>query len=781
MTTGRAIDRGSGDVWLLASLAAVALAMARAETAASLPVLAATTGAAIAGPRVALSIVRRRAAWADFWQRMQPAIVLAAPLFTVVGDVGLRWLALGDAVEIVMLAAMQNTALTLTAFERSQRSRQVAALLSSFLVLFAVVISSDLRVWSCAGLYGVTALWWLMARYWERLQGAPITAGVQTRLPLRFTWLAASLTLVLLALAATWGASQRATHALRGFMPTSGGDRWNDSAARAGVGDGDAMVAAEEDAQSFGPVESDLFLESKMPSLYDVASEIYGKPPKPNEQRNKTIALGTGKIKHPKGRTARTQRSGREFSTVRRLDPPSGKKLADRDAPALLYVIGRSPQHLAIETFDTFDGHEWSQTEDLSGESQPALRTEGTPAKPWVYVQQPGSSTLHRGLAPWSVKVINLKTARVPSPPHLAAIHVDRVDREDFFGRTRDGCWEMTGRDQIPQLTVLHLRAMEVDLTPLRNADFSKRLPADDQSPDRHLARDFPRAAELARTWTAGVPRGWEQVEAIVTRLRRDFIHDPTAATPLDADSPVEHFLAVRRGPDYQFATAAAVLLRHQGYAARLVSGFYVRPERYDRRAGQTTVLPEDLHTWLEVRVDHRQWAPVEPTPGFAPPRESRPWSAAIIAYSRSTWRELQRRPWLCLGAVVLVAAAGRYRRSLLDAIATVVCWLAGVRSAADRIRWTLRLLEWRGRVWGERRPATTPVSQWYRSRASRLAPGAAAEFREFLRLVERCLYADAGLATATRDARRQVDRLCLAALRHSRDARRRPAVRNAG
>ena len=107
-----------------------------------------------------------------------------------------------------------------------------------------------------------------------------------------------------------------------------------------------AEFAAEEDAQSFGPVESDLFLESKMPSLYDVASEIYGKPPKPNEQRNKTIALGTGKIKHPKGRTARTQRSGREFSTVRRLDPPSGKKLADRDAPALLYVIGRSPQQV---------------------------------------------------------------------------------------------------------------------------------------------------------------------------------------------------------------------------------------------------------------------------------------------------------------------------------------------------------------------------------------------------------------------------------------------------
>ena len=773
MTTGREPERRDDDGWMLASLAAVTLALARAETTSSPALLAATTVIAIAWPRVARYAARRNPTWGEFWNRLQPGVALAVPLLTFAGDGVLRLFALGDAVEIVMLAALQNTALALTAFERSPRTRPVTPLLSAFLVLFAIVISSDLRVWSCAGLFGVATLWWLMAGYWERLQRAHLTASSQSRLPLRFTWIAISLGLVLLAVVATWGASRRGTYALRGFLPTSGGDRWSDPAARAGVGDGDALVAAEEDAQSFGPVESDLFLESKMPSLYDVASEIYGRPPKPNEQRNKTIALGSGKIKHPKGRTARHQRSGREFSTVRRLERPPGKKLEDRDAPALLYVIGRSPQHLAVETFDTFDGDEWSQTEDLSVGNPPTLRHEGMPAKPWLYLQQPGSSPLHRAMKPWSVKVINLKTTRVPSPPQLVAIHVDRVDRTDFFGRTRDGCWEMTGREQIPQLTVFHLRAMEVDLTSLRHTDFTKRLPGDDQLPDRHLARDFPRAAELAREWTAGVPRGWEQVEAIVSRLRSEFVHDTTTTPPADGESSVEHFLAQRRGPDYQFAPTAAVMLRHLGYATRLVSGFYVRPDRYDRRAGQTTVLPEDLHTWLEVRVDHRHWVPVEPTPGYSPPHESRPWISALAAYARSTWRDLRQQPLACLGFAIAGLAVIVFRRTLLDSLATSICVVAGTMSASQRIRWTLKLLEFRGRVWGERRPTTMPVSRWYLEKTSQLAPEAAAEFREFVRIVERLLYGVELSSSHATVSRRRIDQVCFSAIRHSTAIRR--------
>ncbi len=52
---------------------------------------------------------------------------------------------------------------------------------------------------------------------------------------------------------------------LDGFMPTSGGKGGNDQAARQGVGDGDMMVAAKDQAFTFGPIESEVFLESQLP------------------------------------------------------------------------------------------------------------------------------------------------------------------------------------------------------------------------------------------------------------------------------------------------------------------------------------------------------------------------------------------------------------------------------------------------------------------------------------------------------------------------------------
>src|SRR5205085_1957064 len=71
------------------------------------------------------------------------------------------------------------------------------------------------------------------------------------------------------------------------------------------------------------------------------------------------------------------------------------------------------------------------------------------------------------------------------------------------------------------------------------------------------------------------------------------------------------------RGPDYQFAGAAAVLLRVLGYPTRLVSGFYAAPGRYDPQTGHTPVVQDDLHFWAEVRLPPGDWLVVEPAPGY--------------------------------------------------------------------------------------------------------------------------------------------------------------------
>lgn len=56
-----------------------------------------------------------------------------------------------------------------------------------------------------------------------------------------------------------------------------------------------------------------------------------------------------------------------------------------------------------------------------------------------------------------AVKVINFRSPRLPSPPLLAAVHIDRVNRLSFFKWTPDGVLEMHGREAIPQFTVIGL------------------------------------------------------------------------------------------------------------------------------------------------------------------------------------------------------------------------------------------------------------------------------------------------------------------------------------
>ena len=60
-----------------------------------------------------------------------------------------------------------------------------------------------------------------------------------------------------------------------------------------------------------------------------------------------------------------------------------------------------------------------------------------------------------------SVKVINLKTNRVPTPVQLTGVSIDKLNRADFFR------WEQPGiigvdRDSLPELTTLSMFNLEL-------------------------------------------------------------------------------------------------------------------------------------------------------------------------------------------------------------------------------------------------------------------------------------------------------------------------------
>jgi hypothetical protein len=209
----------------------------------------------------------------------------------------------------------------------------------------------------------------------------------------------------------------------------------------------------------------------------------------------------------------------------------------------------------------------------------------------------------------------------------------------------------------------------------------------------------------------------------------------------------VAHFLLrSRRGPDYLFATSAAVLLRSLGYQSRLVSGFYAAPARYDPRTRHTPVTTDDVHVWAEVRLPTGVWVAVEPTPGYELMPPSISWADLARSAVASAWRWARSHSaWLGL-AVVGLASAVALRREVADALATLA-WRA--RPAADVRRFAidaLRLVERRSRWAGRPRLSGQTPRRWL---AAIIPPtfGDAADLDGLIRLAEWGLHAPQGAA----------------------------------
>lgn len=694
------------DTLLLVLMASAALTVVRASAAWSPTPLAVRAACELmATIAVSLALCFRAGSHAHA-KRFAAIAICAAIIYPFPAEFVLRQFAGGsEPLELLMLSSLQLTAVVLAVFSQLPQLGSYAVLLSSFLLLFATTMKSNRITLVLAAIHGMLVLWWLMGAYWDRLAGAFVASRVERRIPVRVSVIGGTV-IVLLLLATLVSTTGVSAVALQGFMPTSGGTRWHDPHARSGVGDGDAMVAAKEQAMSFGPVESELFLDSDMPSLYDMFSDMYGDPPQPKKRQERNIALAPSEVKETEQQIAKTERSGREFSAVRRKVERKPQTRDDRQAPAMLYVVGRVPLHLALERYDTFDGRLWTHSGE--SESRPPIRLATEDEKPWAYLMRVGSSSIHRGLEPHAVKLINLKTNRFPSPSQLTAVHVDKVDQPGFFGWTDDGIASMPVRDHIPQLTVVHLRSQGVNLEPLRESS----------SP------------------------GWRQVEAIVERLRTEFVLDPSVPAPEDCSDVVAHFLQAKRGPAYLFATTAAVLLRELGYETRLVTGFYARRDRFDHRAGQTSVLAEDVHVWAEVGVSGDTWVAIEPTPGYDPPRESLTWQQRLSVMSRVVcqwfWEHLA---WLAFG-LTLVVTSWITRVRWLDGVFTFCCSVAGRIDTQRRVLWTIRLLEWRAWLAGHPRPRSKTLSSWHGALAASLPEMTASCLQSTLRSADSLLYA---------------------------------------
>lgn len=220
-----------------------------------------------------------------------------------------------------------------------------------------------------------------------------------------------------------------------------------------------------------------------------------------------------------------------------------------------------------------------------------------------------------------------------------------------------------------------------------------------------------PRVSELAQRVTAGAGTRLEKTLRVQEYLRTTYAYSTAVQPAGDNADFVDHFLFEEQaGYCTHFASAMAVMLRTQGVAARVATGFATGS--YDANRGAYRVTASAAHAWVEVFFPGYGWVEFEPTPArttFAYPRYTSE-GQLIAPTAPQPLPEPQaepRRTWLV--AVLLTA---------LIALAAGALWLRRARrmqraeglapaGSSGSLYWDMRdLLAWAGL---RARPSVTP------------------------------------------------------------------------
>ncbi len=666
-----------------------------------------------------------------------PLALVAVILPFVIDQVGAWTSETNQPLELQLARVLRNLMFVAALCGRSSRLTAAAALASLFLALFAALVEPSAPVVTAVAIYFAAGSWWLIEAHWIA-QTASITANTGVGIPK-----VAACICGLMVVAAVGGAMlacrRLPAEALwTGFVASSGGHGEASPAARSGVGDGDQLVAGVDDARSFGPLESEQFIDADAPSLYDMFNDAYGEP-LPSGPQERTVGLApVANLKSAQG-MSQADEAGRDFTTVRKARRETDRVSRDLKSAAVMQVRGRVPLHLRHQTYQEFDGRAWHTLPGSSEARRLSVRREGS--RYWIDLD----GRLPTRLAPVSerheLRAIKLADNVIPQPVHTNAVQIDRVARIDMYRATESGQLGLD-RESIPPSTVIHLESSTVSAT--RLAEYScQHWHAYDGGPQPRLATPAlsARCTELASHWAAGHPPGWPQVDAVCRKLSAHCTLDRSVEIPPDVADVTDAFLfQSRKGPEYLFATSAARLLGELGYQVRLASGFYARRREDAPRGAHVSVLPEDVHVWCEVTFDGMHWHIAEASPGYDVLLSSTPWYVAIGAYVVATAGWLWERRMGLSTIALAMTGAWIIRRGLIDSLATLTCLVAPYCTRGRPLEWTLWLVQLRSRLAGVPRPSGRTLSQWCQTWCQ-LHPSDAATVQTWLLSVHQELY----------------------------------------
>jgi protein-glutamine gamma-glutamyltransferase len=271
------------------------------------------------------------------------------------------------------------------------------------------------------------------------------------------------------------------------------------------------------------------------------------------------------------------------------------------------------------EVFDTFDGSVWTRSTHrllplpaINGAADmPLTDDSASSGRPFVqtfFIDQAQPNVLFTAAWPQTVYFPGGGLHTDPDMSIRAPILLD----QGLVYSVESTVPTVTGEDL----------ATQPSMRPLpHNRYFGRFL----QVPDELPARDRALAAQI----TAGARNEYDAVMAVQSWLQTNTRYDLTVPREPAGVDAVDHFLFdTRRGFCEHIASAMAILLRTQGIATRIVTGY--GPGERNPFTGYYEVRASDAHAWLEVLYPQVGWVAYDPT--FGVPAVPGAWGSAIGA-----------------------------------------------------------------------------------------------------------------------------------------------------
>ncbi len=603
--------------------------------------------------------------------------------------------------EMSALTTFGAASLSLALSDSTRRIWALSLVTSGFLVLFCAAISDAHNAVTLPLLWMLICVWHLVANRWERLDLA-MPESVERTWSLRPRIIIMALVVLMIGAYAIQGRTPSSKPFEFGFMPTSGGTAWSDPAARSGVGTGDEAIAAKDHAESFGAVDSDIFLESTESTLFDMFNDSLGPPKKKKNVWERRQGMGNENVIPMHEKAARTDQGAGSFSTERL---PAKKHTHAKSVLSTDVVQWDGPTgiRLAMHRYDTFNGDEWSQSGNFS---QPKLTRIDIGKAPWFFDPASRNSFLSQpdAVSVGLLKIIGLDSQRLPVPMLTSGIHIKKIDRQDFFAIAEDGCFFMPGRVKVPPLTVVHVANAQLTEDEIREhlhvkSELAAATPHMNAL-DPPTAKLIDELVQSAGVRTAGPT---DQLASCIDKLRTEFTFDRNEK---QSATTLNEFLECRQGGDHLFATTAALMAQKLGLPSRLVTGFYVRPDAYEITAGHACVQPDDVHVWAEVQLDDGRWFEIEPTPGYLPPHYKPSLGLLARQFAAAHWPVM-------LASAISILLIYVSRRFWVDILLSIIWCFSGCLRPRQRTRLAVGIIEARARVAGSTRPLGKSQRAW--------------------------------------------------------------------